>query len=245
MIKDQIRTITEHLDALEQLVVGAAAAAASTQAAADANMNKQTSSHSQVIVKRYQDQMKTVTLELQGILQTRAKNMKEVSARSKMFGANSSSALRKRPHTASVFALEAPGSVGGGAGAGSGGAGGDEPDIELGLSGSAAAAMQAQSLQRGEDQDVYLEGRARAIQSIDSTLKELSVLYQRLATIISEQGEMAERIDANVEETLHNVEGAHTELLKYFDRISSNRWLIIKVFAILILFAIFFTLFMA
>ncbi len=53
------------------------------------------------------------------------------------------------------------------------------------------------------------------------------------------------RIDANVEETQLNVEGAHAEFLKYFKSVSSNRWLMIKVFGVLIVFFIIFVVFMA
>lgn len=52
------------------------------------------------------------------------------------------------------------------------------------------------------------------------------------------------RIDSNVEETELNVEAAHSELLKYFQSISSNRWLIIKIFFVLIIFFIIFVVFM-
>ena len=44
------------------------------------------------------------------------------------------------------------------------------------------------------------------------------------------------RIDANVEETEANVKGAHRELLKYFQSVTSNKWLIIKIFFVLIVF---------
>ena len=53
------------------------------------------------------------------------------------------------------------------------------------------------------------------------------------------------RIDANVEETQLNVEAAHTEILKYFKSVSSNRWLMIKIFGVLIIFFIIFVVFMA
>lgn len=53
------------------------------------------------------------------------------------------------------------------------------------------------------------------------------------------------RIDNNVEDTELNVEAAHSELLKYFQNISSNRWLIIKIFFVLIVFFIIFVVFMA
>ena len=42
-----------------------------------------------------------------------------------------------------------------------------------------------------------------------------------------------------------NIEGAHAELLKYFQSVSSNRWLMIKIFAVLIVFFVLFVAFLA
>ena len=42
-----------------------------------------------------------------------------------------------------------------------------------------------------------------------------------------------------------NVEAAHSEILKYFQSVSSNRWLIIKIFVVLIVFFIIFVVFMS
>ncbi|THG05539.1 hypothetical protein TEA_016692 [Camellia sinensis var. sinensis] len=44
------------------------------------------------------------------------------------------------------------------------------------------------------------------------------------------------RIDDNMEESLTNVESAHSALLRHLNQISSNRWLRIQIFAILIFF---------
>lgn len=53
------------------------------------------------------------------------------------------------------------------------------------------------------------------------------------------------RIDANVEDTQLNVDMAHTEILKYFQSVSSNRWLMVKIFLVLIVFFIVFVVFLA
>ena len=53
------------------------------------------------------------------------------------------------------------------------------------------------------------------------------------------------RIDANVDEANQHIEGAHTELLKYLRSVTSNRWLIIKVFGVLIFFFLIFIVFFA
>lgn len=55
-----------------------------------------------------------------------------------------------------------------------------------------------------------------------------------------EQGEMAVRIDENLGDSVANVENAQTQLLKYLNTISSNRWLIIKIMAVLMFFSMIF-----
>ena len=78
------------------------------------------------------------------------------------------------------------------------------------------------------------------MENIESSISELGVIFRQLATLVSEQGEMITRIDSNVESTSINIETAHHELLKYFNNISKNRWLIIKVFGVLMAFFVFF-----
>jgi syntaxin 5 len=51
--------------------------------------------------------------------------------------------------------------------------------------------------------------------------------------MVSEQSEMIQRIDANTEDVVDNVQGAQRELMKYWTRVSGNRWLIAKMFGIL------------
>jgi len=63
--------------------------------------------------------------------------------------------------------------------------------------------------------------------------------------MVKEQEEMVERIDTNIQDVELNVEAAHSEILKYFQSVSKNRWLMIKIFGVLILFFVFFVLFVA
>jgi syntaxin 5 len=44
---------------------------------------------------------------------------------------------------------------------------------------------------------------------------------------------MVQRIDANTEDVVDNVEGAQRELMKYWSRVSGNRWLVAKMFGVL------------
>lgn len=53
------------------------------------------------------------------------------------------------------------------------------------------------------------------------------------------------RIDDNMDESLANVEGARNALLRHLNQISSNRWLMIKIFAVIIFFLTVFMFFVA
>lgn len=54
--------------------------------------------------------------------------------------------------------------------------------------------------------------------------------------MVAEQRETVQRIDADTLDIASNVGGAQRELLKYYASISSNRWLMLKVFGVLIVF---------
>ena len=104
-----------------------------------------------------------------------------------------------------------------------------------------AAMMQ---MQHGGDM-TYLQSRADAMQNIETTIVELGGIFNQLATMIKEQEEIMVRIDSNVEDAALNVDAGHSEILKYFQSVSSNRWLMVKIFGVLIFFFIFFVIFMA
>ena len=95
------------------------------------------------------------------------------------------------------------------------------------------------------NQDQYLGARSEALQNVERTITELGGIFQQLATMVAEQGELAVRIDENVNESVANVDNAQTQLLKYMNSMSSNRWLIMKIFGVLISFLVFFVVFVA
>jgi len=47
-----------------------------------------------------------------------------------------------------------------------------------------------------------------------------------------------------VEDAQLNVEAAHGEILKYFQSVASNRWLMVKIFLVLIVFFVVFIVFL-
>jgi len=55
--------------------------------------------------------------------------------------------------------------------------------------------MQLQMMEEG--QNVYVQQRGQAIEAIEATINELGSIFGQLATMVSEQSDMIERIDAN------------------------------------------------
>lgn len=53
------------------------------------------------------------------------------------------------------------------------------------------------------------------------------------------------RIDSNVSDTQLNIDAAHSELLKYFKGVTSNRWLMIKIFMVVVVFFVIFIIVLA
>lgn len=91
-------------------------------------------------------------------------------------------------------------------------------------------------MEEAQPSNTYIQQRGEAIEAIEKTIGELGSIFGQLATMVSEQSEMIQRIDANTEDVVDNVEGAQRELLKYWSRVSSNRWLIAKMFGVLMIF---------
>jgi syntaxin 5 len=82
----------------------------------------------------------------------------------------------------------------------------------------------------------YIEERHSAIESIEATIAELGSIFQQLAHMVAEQNDTIQRIEANVDDMEMNISGAQRELLKLYQHVTSNRWLMIRIFIILIIF---------
>lgn len=96
---------------------------------------------------------------------------------------------------------------------------------------------QEQSLTLLEDQQSsYLQSRSTAVDTIEKTINELGGIFAQLSQMVAEQRETVQRIDANTDDIALNVSGAHRELLKFYSRVSSNRWLMLKSFGIILVF---------
>ncbi|KAJ5336464.1 uncharacterized protein N7506_004486 [Penicillium brevicompactum] len=96
--------------------------------------------------------------------------------------------------------------------------------------------QQLMVMEEGESSNTYVQARGEAIEAIERTISELGGIFGQLAQMVSEQSEMIQRIDANTEDVVDNVQGAQRELMKYWTRVSGNRWLVAKMFGVLMIF---------
>ncbi|KAJ8442370.1 hypothetical protein Cgig2_018626 [Carnegiea gigantea] len=214
------------------------------------NISSDTTSHSTTVVDNLKNRLMTATKEFKEVLTMRTENLKVHESRRQLFSSTASKEstnpfVRQRPLAAKSA---------------SGGSPAPPPPWANGASSSSSLfprkqadgesqpLLQQQSQQQQQmvpAQDTYMQSRAEALQNVESTIHELSNIFTQLATMVSQQGEIAIRIDENMEETLANVEGAQSQLVRYLNSISSNRWLMIKIFFVLIVFLMFFLFFVA
>ncbi|XP_076665608.1 syntaxin 5 [Andrena cerasifolii] len=187
-------------------------------------------SHSSSIVMALQSKLANMSNHFKSVLEVRSENMREEQSRRQQFTQGSVSTMLPPSVAGKQGSLLF-----------------QEQDSPTSVTIDLEPAMGQLSLQQAitDDTDAYVQSRAETMQSIESTIVELGGIFQQLAHMVKEQEEMVERIDSNIEDTELNVEAAHTEILKYFQSVTNNRWLMIKIFAVLIFFFIFFVVFLA
>ncbi|ESW09081.1 hypothetical protein PHAVU_009G098600 [Phaseolus vulgaris] len=211
------------------------------------NVSVDTTSHSSTVVDDLKTRLMSATKEFKDVLTMRTENMKVHENRRQLFSSSASKDsanpfIRQRPLAARAAASTS-----------------NSPAPWANESPSSSQVfpkkqMDTESqplLQQQQQQDVvplqdsYMQSRTEALQNVESTIHELSSIFNQLATLVSQQGEIAIRIDENMDDTLSNVEGAQGALLKYLNSISSNRWLMIKIFFVLMFFLMVFLFFVA
>jgi len=106
---------------------------------------------------------------------------------------------------------------------------------ENALTRGAQSDQQMMLLEEGQSSNSYIQQRGEAIEAIERTIGELGGIFGQLAQMVSEQSEMIQRIDANTEDVVDNVEGAQRELMKYWGRVQGNRWLVAQMFGVLMI----------
>ncbi|ESQ37191.1 hypothetical protein EUTSA_v10002594mg [Eutrema salsugineum] len=220
----------------------------------EGNNSRDTTTHSATVVDDLKNRLMDTTKEFKDVLTMRTENMKIHENRRQLFSSNASKEstnpfVRQRPLASRPAASQlAPLPWANGSSSSSS----QLVPRNQGEAESSPLLQQSQQQQQQQQQqqmvplqDTYMQSRAEALHNVESTIHELSNIFTQLATMVSQQGEIAIRIDQNMEDTLANVEGAQSQLARYLNSISSNRWLMIKIFFVLIAFLMVFLFFVA
>ncbi|CAN1177724.1 SYP32 [Linum perenne] len=217
------------------------------------NISTDTTTHSTTVVDNLKNRLMSATKEFKEVLTMRTENLKVHENRRQLFSATSSKDavnpfVRQRP-----LASRSTGSASSAPPApwANGSATSSQlfPSRQSDVESQPLIQQQQQQSQQQQQmvplQDSYMQSRAEALHNVESTIHELGNIFTQLATMVSQQGELAIRIDENMDETLSNVEGAQGQLVRYLNSISSNRWLMIKIFFVLVVFLMIFLFFVA
>ncbi|KAF9586669.1 cis-Golgi t-SNARE syntaxin [Lunasporangiospora selenospora] len=197
------------------------------QQAGLAPLSKQAIEHNSNVVVLLQSRLAAQTSTFKDVLEVRTENMKATKDRREQF-------MFSAQQQASAFSSDSPLYNLDRRATSSSSPPKDVLSLDLTTPSQLQQQQQMEQVQLQDSNNQYLESRSTAVESIESTLHELGGIFQQLAQMVSEQREMVQRIDNNTEDIESNVAGAQTELLKYYSYVSSNRWLMVKVFAVII-----------
>ncbi|KAK4531533.1 hypothetical protein CCYA_CCYA08G2390 [Cyanidiococcus yangmingshanensis] len=226
-IKEDIGDLNRRLDELQQLARRNADQRAGNErssgdkrtSAANSDTDALAQQHTRIIVDSLKTRLLNATQAFQTVLQQRSEDLRAQQGRKPPM---------QQPPTVprSIFDLK-PTEIERGA-----------DMIDLGSGSLGASQHQVQQLMQATPASSlqYYQQRTDAVQRVETTIVELGQIFHQLAHMVAEQGELVQRIDVNIEDSLAQVHGAHGQLLRYFDSLRSNRGLIMKLFGVLSLF---------
>ncbi|CAD5226137.1 unnamed protein product [Bursaphelenchus okinawaensis] len=215
IIKQDIHGLNGQIATLQQLMK-------SRQQSAEQSQN-----HSKLVVVGLQSKLANLGNNFQSVQEIRTESLKQKSKRREKFSQSNNVSYGLPPNGGSSLLME------------------DEQRAQGGTVAVDMDRIQAQDqMLLIDESEQYHQSRYNAMESIESSITEIGQIFNQLSMLVAEQGETIIRIDDNVEQATMNVESAHLELLKYFNNISKNRWLMLKVFGVLMAFFVFFVVFL-
>ncbi|TLS21887.1 uncharacterized protein PpBr36_09318, partial [Pyricularia pennisetigena] len=222
IIKQDLSSLNQQISGLQQL---------SRQQHPKAD---QEGEHNKNVVFLLQGKLTDVSANFKDVLEVRTKNIQASRSRTENFISSVSQHAQQPALQSSASPLY-----------GTPNRGTPSPGVDLltlnppggkGMGGGPVGDEQLMLMEEAQPHNAYIQQRGEAIEAIEKTIAELGGIFGQLAGMVSEQSEMIQRIDANTEDVVDNVEGAQRELLKYWSRVSGNRMLIAKMFGVLMIF---------
>ncbi|KAK3028086.1 hypothetical protein RJ639_039377 [Escallonia herrerae] len=185
------------------------------------NISSDTTTHSTTVVDNLKNRLMSTTKEFKDVLTMRTENMKVHDNRRQLFSSTATKEstnpfVRQRPLAGKSAASASPPPWANDSASSS------QLFPRKLADGESQPLLQQQQNQQQQQlvplQDTYMQSRAEALHNVESTIHELSSIFTQLATMVSQQGELAIRIDENMEDTLANVEGAQGQLVRNIEK---------------------------
>lgn len=214
-IRQSIVEMNTQLDAIERAALGNAS-----------SVGPHVVAHYRSVIQALRARVGEATIQLKHILELRAQSMKSQEDRRGLYSHSHTS-----PHGSGFFASDDPEC---------GGTAGSEGETLM----PPGQKTMTQLFRTRQFQPLYHTARAEAIENVQHMIGELAQIFNRVASLVTAQEELAIRIEDDMSSALHNLQQGEAHLAKYLRSISSNRTLIIKVFAVLLFFVMFFILFL-
>ncbi|KAG5048472.1 hypothetical protein JHK85_009575 [Glycine max] len=162
------------------------------------NVSADTSSHSSTVVDDLKTRLMSTTKEFKDVLTMRTENMKVHENRRQLFSSSASKDsanpfIRQRPLAARAAASTSSAPALPWA---NGSPSSSQAFPKKQVDGESQPLLQQQQQQQEVVplQDSYMQSRAEALQNVESTIHELSNIFNQLATLVSQQGEIAIRM---------------------------------------------------
>lgn len=198
----------------------------------------QESKYSETVVKSLKSKLSYSFQQFQNVLKNRTKQMKSMEERQKKFGISQSTGPMIAPNIPPPMNHFTPQNLNT-----------IQPNLSNGYLPTQSSNKPINNFNRQQNgiqiQDTiniiqsnenYIVQRNQDIKDIETDIVQLGGMFNQLAIMITEQGELTQTIERNVMDASNFVDQAQSELLKLLQRITSNRGLIIKIFIVMIIF---------
>jgi syntaxin 5 len=186
---------------------------------AQGRQNEQTSTHSGVVIDTLANNLGATAMQFTKILELRTENLKSQQDRKEKFiggSSMSSSPVLYQPFNPSL----------------------DDENPQEDMIEEVSI-----TLPMVQTREQFLETRSQSIRAVEKTVEELRGIMTQIAFIARQQDELIVRIDEDIANTELHVNNAYSELVKYLPKVAGNRWLYLKIFAVLVVFMILFIVF--
>jgi syntaxin 5 len=202
--------------------------------------NSQVSQHEQTVVKSLSTRLQRAKASFLSVLETRKEALKhQYEKKKQLFGNNATPTRAKKNFTSPLYNSSASSA--------------STPlllDMDSngdGVSSSSQQQPQDIAIMIPErmlvERQSQIETRASALQQVQSTIEELSHIFERVSLLVAQQGELLSRIEDDVERTETHVISTRAQLERALEAIMSSRWLAAKLGAVAVIFIVLFLVF--